>query len=331
MAKNKISEYSATAANNTDVANINIAEGCSPSNINNAIRGVMAHLKDFQAGNQTGNALAVAGGGTGAENATDARTNLSAAKTGANSDITSLTGLTTALSTTQGGTALTSFTSGGAMYATSTSALTTGTLPVASGGTGATTLTANNVLLGNGTSAPQAVAPGTSGNVLTSNGTTWTSATPATAITRETEKATTSGTSVEWTSLPSTITKITVVFNDMGAGTDAPIVQLGDSGGYKTTGYVGVGANIDPDPSRLSVTTGLATCQSNNGEHIIGNMVISNVSGDTWISSFNGLEGTTDTILGNSRITLSGTLDRLKVTTISGTTLDNGSVNIIYE
>jgi hypothetical protein len=54
-----------------------------------------------------------------------------------------------------------------------------GTLPVANGGTGATTLTANNVLLGNGTSALQVVAPGTSGNVLTSNGTTWTSATPA--------------------------------------------------------------------------------------------------------------------------------------------------------
>jgi hypothetical protein len=52
----------------------------------------------------------------------------------------------------------------------------TGTLPVANGGTGAATLTANNVLLGNGTSAPLTVAPGTSGNVLTSNGTTWTSA-----------------------------------------------------------------------------------------------------------------------------------------------------------
>jgi hypothetical protein len=51
-----------------------------------------------------------------------------------------------------------------------------GTLPVANGGTGATTLTANNVLLGNGTSAFQVVAPGTSGNVLTSNGTTWASA-----------------------------------------------------------------------------------------------------------------------------------------------------------
>jgi hypothetical protein len=55
-----------------------------------------------------------------------------------------------------------------------------GTLGVANGGTGATTLTANAVLLGNGTSAPLEVAPSTSGNVLTSNGTTWTSTAPAT-------------------------------------------------------------------------------------------------------------------------------------------------------
>ena len=51
----------------------------------------------------------------------------------------------------------------------------TGTLPVANGGTGAATLTANNVILGNGTSAVQFVAPGANGNVLTSNGTTWVS------------------------------------------------------------------------------------------------------------------------------------------------------------
>jgi hypothetical protein len=55
----------------------------------------------------------------------------------------------------------------------------TGTLPVANGGTGSATLTANNVLLGNGTSALQAIAPSTSGNVLTSNGTTWASTAPA--------------------------------------------------------------------------------------------------------------------------------------------------------
>jgi hypothetical protein len=52
----------------------------------------------------------------------------------------------------------------------------TGATPVANGGTGAATLTANNVLLGNGTSAVTFVAPSTNGNVLTSNGSTWTSA-----------------------------------------------------------------------------------------------------------------------------------------------------------
>jgi hypothetical protein len=93
------------------------------------------------------NDLPVTEGGTGASTATDARTNLSAAKSGANSDITSITGLTTALTVPQGG-------------------------------TGLATLTANNVVLGNGTSNVQFVAPSTTGNLLTSNGTTWTSAAP---------------------------------------------------------------------------------------------------------------------------------------------------------
>lgn len=56
-------------------------------------------------------------------------------------------------------------------------------LPVASGGTGASSLAANNVLLGNGTSALQAVAPGASGNVLRSNGSTWVSGAPAATFT----------------------------------------------------------------------------------------------------------------------------------------------------
>jgi hypothetical protein len=55
----------------------------------------------------------------------------------------------------------------------------TGTLPVANGGTGAVSLTANAVVLGNGTSAVQVVSPSTTGNVLTSNGTTWVSQAPA--------------------------------------------------------------------------------------------------------------------------------------------------------
>jgi hypothetical protein len=50
MAKTKISEFSATPSNNTDIDGINIAEGCAPSGINNAIRELMAQLKDFQTG-----------------------------------------------------------------------------------------------------------------------------------------------------------------------------------------------------------------------------------------------------------------------------------------
>jgi hypothetical protein len=65
-----------------------------------------------------------------------------------------------------------------------------GTLTVARGGTGATTLTANNVILGNGTSAVQFVAPGTNGNILTSNGTTWTSAAAGVSLSGVTQSTT---------------------------------------------------------------------------------------------------------------------------------------------
>lgn len=65
------------------------------------------------------------------------------------------------------------------LVATTDASKLTGVLAVANGGTGLSSLTANNVLIGNGTSAVQFVAPSTSGNLLTSNGTTWTSAAPA--------------------------------------------------------------------------------------------------------------------------------------------------------
>jgi hypothetical protein len=71
MPKNKISEFSSTPANNTDIAGINIAEGCAPSGINNAIRELMAQLKDQQAGTDgdnftVGGNLVVTGTATGA-------------------------------------------------------------------------------------------------------------------------------------------------------------------------------------------------------------------------------------------------------------------------
>jgi len=96
-----------------------------------------------------------------------------------NATITNATWQGNVVQPAYGGTGLNSFGAANyALYSTSSSVLTAGTLPVAAGGTGAATLTANNVLLGNGTAAVQVVAPGTSGNLLTSNGTTWASTTP---------------------------------------------------------------------------------------------------------------------------------------------------------
>jgi hypothetical protein len=85
----------------------------------------------------------------------------------------------------------------------------TGTLPVGNGGTGAATFTANNVLLGNGTSAFQVVAPGANGNVLTSNGTIWQSTAPASGVSLSADNT--------WTgtqTFSGTSAKLAVVLND---------------------------------------------------------------------------------------------------------------------
>jgi len=102
----------------------------------------------------------------------------------------------TTIATGYGGTGLTTFTSGGAVYATSSSALTTGTLPIASGGTGQTTASAafnalspitstGDLIIGNGTNSATRLAIGTNGYVLTSNGTTasWAAASGVTSFT----------------------------------------------------------------------------------------------------------------------------------------------------
>jgi hypothetical protein len=77
MPKVKISEYSATAADNTDINGIDIAEGCAPSGINDAIRTLMKQIKDLQAGT-SGDTIPLTAGGTGATTAAAARTALGA-------------------------------------------------------------------------------------------------------------------------------------------------------------------------------------------------------------------------------------------------------------
>ena len=178
MAKTKISEYSATSADNTDISNINIAEGCSPANVNNAIRTLMAQLKDQQDGTSGDNFTV---GGNLSVTGTSTLTGNVTAPTQSSSD-NSTKVATTAFVTAKVGT-LGTMASQNATAVAITGGTITGItdLTVADGGTGASSITANSVVLGNGTSALSGnlVAPSTSGNVLTSNGTTWTSATPA--------------------------------------------------------------------------------------------------------------------------------------------------------
>jgi hypothetical protein len=182
MAKTKISEFSSTAADNTDITNINIAEGCSPANVNNAIRSLMSLLKNQQDGS-SGDPFTVAGTlvasgqvvSSGTLNVTGAF-QLDATAGASGQALVSAGGSNTPTWSTLGTMATQNSTA---------VAITGGTitgitdLTVADGGTGVSTLSANAVLLGNGTSALQTVAPSTSGNILTSNGTTWTSAAPS--------------------------------------------------------------------------------------------------------------------------------------------------------
>jgi hypothetical protein len=180
MSKDKISEYSSTASSNTDIGSININEGCAPSNINNAIRELMAQIKNFQQG-ADGDGLTVS--------------TLNATTATVGSLVVLSFGAVTATSlNVSGGSILASASISGALT-TATANITTATigavqgtfatltnpLPIASGGTALTTLTADNVILGNGTSTPKFVAPGTTGNLLTSDGTTWASAAPPAA------------------------------------------------------------------------------------------------------------------------------------------------------
>jgi hypothetical protein len=166
MAKNKVSEWSATPADNTDVGGIDINEGCAPSGINNAIRDIMAQIKDMQTGADGDNF--VVGGNLTVNGTTTLATPLPVASggTGATTSEASRTALGLGTLSTQAANNV-------AITGGSITGITD--LAVADGGTGSSTLTANAVLLGNGTSALQTVAPSTSGNVLTSNGTTWTS------------------------------------------------------------------------------------------------------------------------------------------------------------
>ena len=253
-------------------------------------------------GNITGNAanvtgvVAVANGGTGATTAPLARTALSAAASGANTDITSLGGLTTALSIAQGGTsattaplartALSAASSGANSDITSLTGLTTA-LTVAQGGTGATSFTSGYFLVGGGTSAVTAtnsisgtaVSGNISGNaanvtgvVAIANG--GTNATTA-PLARTALSAAASGANTDITSLGGLTTALSIAQGGTGATTGAlAISALG--GAQKRTGTLDFSAT-----TVASVNHGLGTwvtAQSFDGSGFLIDMDVQNTS-----------------------------------------------------
>ena len=153
-------------------------------------------------------------------------------------------------------------------------------------------------------------------------------------ITSGTVQNSTSGTSIDFTSIPSWVKRITVMFNGVSTnGTSVPIIQIGDSGGFETSGYTGSVANNGASATNFS--TGFALVGSSTLAALTqsGHIVITNISGNIWIASIN--LGRTDSAMvfnGAGNKTLSDVLDRVRITTVNGTdTFDAGSINILYE
>jgi len=146
--------------------------------------------------------------------------------------------------------------------------------------------------------------------------------------------ASTSGTSIDFTSIPSWVKRITVMFAGVSTnGTSFVQVQAG-SGSPTTSGYVGTSQNMYAANSyqTQSSTTGWIFTDGGAADTRIGHLVITNISGNTWIGTgaVSGTPSLSSYAQGN--VTLAGTLDRVRITTVNGTdTFDAGSVNILWE
>lgn len=213
------------------------------------------------------------------------------------------------------------------------------TIGVAYGGTGATSLTANNVILGNGTSAVQVVAPGSSGNVLTSNGTTWQStASTGAGFTLGTPITTTSGTTAEFTGLPAGIKQIVINFKGVSFNAYQGIyVQLGTSGSYVTSGYVGgnllvgvAGAVGGFENASYAYLAG--TDSTTAAEQYSGSVTFSLLNSSTNIWCWQGVifDSLSYWASTSGTVTLTNAITRLKTAGAYGGTFDAGTINIMY-
>lgn len=152
------------------------------------------------------------------------------------------------------------------------------------------------------------------------------------AITAGTAVASTSGTSIDFTSIPSWVKRVTVMFNAVSTnGTSNYLVQIG-SGSVTTSGYIGQansGAGISGNSAGFIVCNNIGSASTH-----AGSVTILAFGSNIYIES--GLVGATTNVASMSTsegvVTLGGVLDRVRITTVNGTdTFDAGSINILYE
>lgn len=142
------------------------------------------------------------------------------------------------------------------------------------------------------------------------------------------------GTSIDFTGIPAWVKRITVILSGVSSsGTSPYLLQLG-SGSVTTSGYLGATTNFGTGVASSNNTTGCGLVQNANATSVYRCIcTICNITGNTWVAS--GTGGFSDfagTSVFASSVSLSGTLDRVRITTVNGTdTFDAGTINILYE
>lgn len=155
-------------------------------------------------------------------------------------------------------------------------------------------------------------------------------------LTLRTAQATTSGTSFTFPTIPSWVKRITVMFDSVSTnGTSRVQVQLGDSGGIETTGYVASSTETRETNTvgGTPFTSGFAIVYGSDGSARTGALTITNMGGNKWVAQgvfINNTVSSTAQVAGVK--TLSDTLTQVHITTVNGTDIfDAGSVNVMYE
>jgi hypothetical protein len=151
--------------------------------------------------------------------------------------------------------------------------------------------------------------------------------------------ASTSGTSIDFTSIPSWVKRVTVMFNGVStSGASQIIIQLGDSGGIENTGYNSCGGQIyNTAAGTFTASNGFVLGNNSAGAVISGSYQITNFSGNGWVISgatSSNISGASNQIMcfAGGYKELSATLDRIRLATGNGTdTFDAGSINIMWE